>query len=60
MNFKDIAFILFATIMVAILVWEIIPDQFKKYWGYIRQLRKDTRAGRKGKYSFTWRINKGA
>lgn len=39
------------------LIWEMIPDPAKKYWGYIWQVRKDQRKGRRRKWTFIWRIN---
>jgi len=35
------------------LIWEFIPDGLKQYWNYRRQIRRDEKKGRKGKYSFT-------
>lgn len=37
------------------LIWEMIPDPAKKYFGYIRSVAKDRRKGRRRKYTFTWR-----
>jgi len=51
----DILFALFFGTVALALIWEMIPDSFKKYWEYIRQLRKDQRKDRKIKYSFTWK-----
>ena len=37
------------------LAWEFIPDHVKKYWSYLKQAKRDRRAGLKGKYIWTWR-----
>lgn len=51
----DIAFIVFAAIFISRIVWEVVPDCFKKYWNYIRMVKKDRRKGRKRKYVFSFK-----
>lgn len=58
MNLVDICFYVFVFVVSAWLLWELIPDGFKEYWKYTRQLKQDHRKKRRGKYSFTWRIGR--
>lgn len=37
------------------LTWELIPDGFKKYWYYCRELRKDRNKKRRRKYIISFR-----
>lgn len=55
LNLTDILFIVFATIFVVLLIWELIPDSAKKYWKYIRMVRQDRKRGRTRKYIFSFR-----
>ena len=59
MNLTDILFYLFVLIVASTLLWELIPDGFKAYWKYHRQMRKENGEEYKNKYSFTWRIGRG-
>ncbi len=52
-----IAFWVLVITCVLWLIWELIPDSFKAYMGYQRQLKRDKKEGKKGRYFFTWRIN---
>jgi len=54
---RDIAFIIFVVTTVLWIIWEIIPEPFKKYWHYIWQTRRDFKENRKGKYVFSFRVN---
>lgn len=51
----DICFIILATSCTLCIIWLIIPDCYKSYWDYLRQVRRDKKKGKKGKYSFTWK-----
>lgn len=37
------------------LVWNLIPDGFKKFWKYQRSLRRDKKKGRRRKYTISFR-----
>lgn len=37
------------------LIWDLIPDPWKKYWKYIRLVNRDRKKCRRRRYSFTWR-----
>ena len=52
----NIAFWVLATVCVLGITWDLVPDPPKEYLKYQLALRKDKKRGRKGKYSFTWRI----
>ncbi len=51
-----IAFCILVITCGAWILWELIPDSTKQYWKYQLALRKDKKDGKKGKYSFTWRM----
>ncbi len=59
MKIVDIAFIIFAATVVLWLIWELIPDPAKKYWGYIRMVKRDRKLGRRCKYTFSFRTGIG-
>ena len=48
-----IAFWVLVITCVLWLIWELIPDSFKAYMGYQRQLKRDKKEGKKGRYLFT-------
>ena len=52
----NIAFWVLITTCVLWIVWDLIPDSPKEYMKYRWQLKRDKKKGRKGKYSFNWRI----
>lgn len=55
MKLYDIAFWIVIIACSLRLIWEMIPDPAKKYWSYVRQNRKDHKAGwfdRKWVWSF--------
>lgn len=58
MTFKLLFEIAFWTIVISfssVILWDLIPGHMKKWWGYVRQVKRDRKAGLKGKYTFTWR-----
>ena len=59
MTFKllfDIAFWIVIVVCFGLLIIEMIPEFVKKYWGYQRQLRRDKKNNRRGKYNITFRV----
>jgi len=55
MKLIDIAFVIFAATIVLWIIWELIPDPAKKYWKYLRMVRKDIKQGKPRKYIFSFR-----
>ncbi len=51
-----IAFWVLVITCVAWILWELIPDSTKQFWNYQLALKRDKKEGKKGKYSFTWRL----
>lgn len=58
MRLYDIAFWIFITSGIAWLVWELIPEGWKKFWKYHREVEKDRRRNRRRKYTWSWRVGK--
>ena len=50
----DIVFIIFAVVFILKIIWEVVPDCFKKYWKYQKMVARDRRKGRKRKYIFSF------
>ena len=59
LTITDIGFIIFATIFIVWLIWELIPESAKKYWKYGRMVKKDRKLGQKRKYIFSFRNGTG-
>jgi len=55
MKLVDMAFVIFAATVVLWIIWELIPDPAKKYWNYLRMVRKDFKQGKPRKYTFSFR-----
>jgi len=55
LTLTDILFIFSASILIVLLIWEMIPDPAKKYWRYLRMIRKDQKSGQRRKYIFSFR-----
>ena len=55
LELKDILFIIFATIFLSAIFWDLIPDPFKKYFKYVRMVNRDRRKGRRRKYIFSFK-----
>ena len=41
MKIIDIAFVIFAAVILFLLIRELIPGDTKKFWSYVRQTRKE-------------------
>ena len=52
----DIAFWVLVTTCVVWIIWELLPDYLKEYLKYLRAVRRDKKEGKKGRYSFSFRI----